>query len=433
MAFWFTDGTTSHWTTYDQNGQPMNEDGAGYAQAWQDRRVDLSPLAGKTISLTALLTDYDTPGGDWTVYYRYAVLVSADGTVHPIYTRQSSISLITSASAGTSNVTYTVNHAPVAVTDASQATEYYHGDQIGSSRLMTSGGGWPVWQGTFLPYGEEYNAQIGTNHYKFTGKERDDESGLDYFGARYYGSALGRFITPDWAASATAVPYAEFADPQSLNLYTYVRNIPTTKVDADGHDCPGCINAATPIILNADDIADGLADAARAFWHFMTSGPPYFHGPLPRPQGNCICPPGNQNNNNGNKNSNNSQSSNAAEQGRDAQGKFLPKNGSEAAPGSAAEREALDAVGATKNTQPIPGSNRIPDGTITNAAGKVVQYAEGKSGAAVSNTAQLRQMARAAMKATGKPLKLVTTNPNVKISSKLEGNANIEIVKLNQK
>jgi len=45
----------------------------------------------------------------------------------------------------------------------------------------------------------------GTNpqHYKFTGKERDSESGLDMFGARYYGSSLGRFMTPDWAASPT--------------------------------------------------------------------------------------------------------------------------------------------------------------------------------------------------------------------------------------
>jgi len=42
-------------------------------------------------------------------------------------------------------------------------------------------------------------------------------------------------MTPDWAAKAAAVPYADFADPQSLNLYTYVRNIPTTHYDADGH------------------------------------------------------------------------------------------------------------------------------------------------------------------------------------------------------
>lgn len=42
-------------------------------------------------------------------------------------------------------------------------------------------------------------------------------------------------MSPDWAAKAIAVPYAEFSDSQSLNLYTYVRNVPTTKFDADGH------------------------------------------------------------------------------------------------------------------------------------------------------------------------------------------------------
>jgi RHS repeat-associated protein len=71
--------------------------------------------------------------------------------------------------------------------------------------------------------------------YKFTGKERDTESGLDLFGARYYGSSLGRFITPDWAAKPTAVPYAHFGNPQSLNLYSYALNNPTTLGDPDGH------------------------------------------------------------------------------------------------------------------------------------------------------------------------------------------------------
>ncbi|HLJ29060.1 MAG TPA: hypothetical protein VKY85_20285 [Candidatus Angelobacter sp.] len=45
-------------------------------------------------------------------------------------------------------------------------------------------------------------------------------------------------MSPDWAAKATAVPYAEFSDPQSLNLYSYVRNVPTSKADTDGH-CEG--------------------------------------------------------------------------------------------------------------------------------------------------------------------------------------------------
>src|SRR5258707_8645348 len=87
----------------------------------------------------------------------------------------------------------------------------------------------------YLPYGEQIAGDTSTSH-KFTGKERDSETQLDYFGARYYSNGLGRFITPDWAAKPAAVPYAVLGDPQSLNLYTYVRNIPTTNIDPDGHE-----------------------------------------------------------------------------------------------------------------------------------------------------------------------------------------------------
>jgi RHS repeat-associated protein len=52
---------------------------------------------------------------------------------------------------------------------------------------------------------------------RYTGKERDAESGLDYFGARYYGSTMGRFMSPDWSSSPTATPYANLQNPQSLN------------------------------------------------------------------------------------------------------------------------------------------------------------------------------------------------------------------------
>ena len=70
---------------------------------------------------------------------------------------------------------------------------------------------------------------------RFTGKERDAETNNDYFGARYYGSTAGRFLSPDWSAEPTAVPYAAFGNPQSLNLYTYTRNNPVTGVDPNGH------------------------------------------------------------------------------------------------------------------------------------------------------------------------------------------------------
>jgi RHS repeat-associated protein len=70
-----------------------------------------------------------------------------------------------------------------------------------------------------------------------TGKERDSESGNDYFGARYYASSMGRFMSPDWSAKQEPVPYAKLDNPQSLNLYAYVLNNPLTHVDPDGHDC----------------------------------------------------------------------------------------------------------------------------------------------------------------------------------------------------
>jgi RHS repeat-associated protein len=53
-----------------------------------------------------------------------------------------------------------------------------------------------------------------------TGKERDTESGLDYFGFRYYGSSMGRFMSPDLGADAFALPFADLKNPQTLNLYS---------------------------------------------------------------------------------------------------------------------------------------------------------------------------------------------------------------------
>ena len=77
----------------------------------------------------------------------------------------------------------------------------------------------------------------GVSASRSTGKERDSETGLDYFGARFYGSNMGRFLTPDWSAAPMPVPYADLNDPQSLNLYGYVRNNPINRTDPNGHWC----------------------------------------------------------------------------------------------------------------------------------------------------------------------------------------------------
>jgi RHS repeat-associated protein len=83
-------------------------------------------------------------------------------------------------------------------------------------------------QGGFI-----YDSDSELAHFacKFTGKERDTESGLDYSGARYYTSSMGRFMSPDWSANASPVPYANLENPQTLNLYSYMNNNPSSNID----------------------------------------------------------------------------------------------------------------------------------------------------------------------------------------------------------
>ncbi len=68
---------------------------------------------------------------------------------------------------------------------------------------------------------------------RYTGKERDAESGLDYFGARYYASTMGRFSSPD----PSGLYYADPTNPQSLNLYSYALNNPLKNTDPTGMYC----------------------------------------------------------------------------------------------------------------------------------------------------------------------------------------------------
>ena len=75
--------------------------------------------------------------------------------------------------------------------------------------------------------------------YHLTGKERDTETGLDYFGARYYGSSVGRFTNPD-----DPLTFADPDNPQSWNLYAYSFNNPLRYSDADGHE--PCVNGVNP-------------------------------------------------------------------------------------------------------------------------------------------------------------------------------------------
>jgi RHS repeat-associated protein len=99
---------------------------------------------------------------------------------------------------------------------------YAHVDALGSVRAVTDGAEALLRRHEFLPFGEEWQAPVPPPDVRlFTGQERDAATGLDYFGARYYRSDLGRFTTPD--------PMGEGA-----SLYAYVGSNPLRFVDPFG-------------------------------------------------------------------------------------------------------------------------------------------------------------------------------------------------------
>lgn len=150
---------------------------------------------------------------------------------------------------------YTINAPPT----SNPTTNYLTSDALGSPRVITDNFGNVVGRRDFMPFGEEINAGVGNRTLsqkydadgitqKFTRKERDKETGLDYFEARYYSSKWGRFTTSDEFVGGpeeliefdgmlghNPTFYAELAEPQSLNKYQYCLSNPLRYVDPDGH------------------------------------------------------------------------------------------------------------------------------------------------------------------------------------------------------
>jgi RHS repeat-associated protein len=120
------------------------------------------------------------------------------------------------------------------------ALHFYFNDWLGTRRVQTDYAGIQEQDCSSLPFGDQLNCTQsigGPTEHHFTGKERDSESGLDYFGARYYGSTMGRFMSPD---PDNASAWAHPGDPQAWNAYSYGRNNPLTNVDPDGETYHVC-------------------------------------------------------------------------------------------------------------------------------------------------------------------------------------------------
>ena len=299
---------------------------------------------------------------------------------------------------------------------------YYFSDHLKTASVITDSAGVIKAESDYYPWGGELQlVNNDSNDYKFTGKKRDIETGLDYFGARYYSNGLGRWVSADWSPAPIPVPYADFHDPQTLNLYQFVGGNPASKADPDGHEGPGSYEG---MVAMANRIGDRFAEDFNTIKNAINNaiGPSLPHGETPALENmkqhlqQCPCP-SNQKQEDSKQNNNNSNSKNQSESG--GQDKKAPNpNGSKGAPdhqqtaneeavkmGPNGEREVrVETPGGEKGSRVIDAA-KVENGKVTEAT-QIIR--PNKNG---TPPAREVRAARDIQKATGVTPKMVPVRP----------------------
>ena len=244
--------------SYDANGNMLTGNNRTFTWDYDNR---VTALNGGTVSMAYDYTGArvkKTSGG--TTYYPFNGYEVAPGGQITKYIR--------------------IGIETVAAKRSNGQTLFYHNDHLGGVNVITdlTHNGARVQLIEYLPWGgmSRQEGSVDPTH-GFTGQELDPESGLYYYGARYYDYDIGRFISPD-----SIVP--EPLDPQSLNRYSYVINNPVNHVDPTGHcffiiDCfiefliidvlEWEITSAISNAIMAVTIAEAVADISLFSYHVM--------------------------------------------------------------------------------------------------------------------------------------------------------------------
>jgi RHS repeat-associated protein len=148
---------------------------------------------------------------------------------------------------------------------ANDRATYRTSDKLGSAVLFITSSGSVVENNRTLPYGEAWLSEVKSiNDKKFTTYQRDQESGLDYAGARFDNSSYGRFMSPDSG-------FARIAIPASLNRYSYSINDPINLSDPDGRWHGGGIIDEPSWPFNPCDVWDHSVDCILMLTSLMRS------------------------------------------------------------------------------------------------------------------------------------------------------------------
>jgi RHS repeat-associated protein len=138
-------------------------------------------------------------------------------------------------------------------------TIFYHHDHLGTPFVVTDAEGMVVSRHRYSPFGEELAPEGSNSHtHRFTGHERDTDTGLDYMMARYYGAELGRFLSIDPARDSV-----DPLNPQSWNRYSYTGNNPIRYIDPDGMHTAENHEEITDLALDNVMSEEALRDVKR--------------------------------------------------------------------------------------------------------------------------------------------------------------------------
>src|SRR3990172_1662708 len=207
---------------HDANGNIIDDGVFTYTYDSENRLIQV------TNGVDVITYEYDGDGrrikrvtNDETTYYAYGVglnvLTEFSGQRVPkfdyIYAGNKNIARVNYDSSG-----------------VKESKTFYHSDHLGSNIAITDATSTVEWDRVYLPYGEGFNdpnVDYLQNTHEYTAKELDEDTGLYYYGARYYNPSIGRFMSVDPAGG-------DQTDPQSWNKYAYVQNNPFKFADPDG-------------------------------------------------------------------------------------------------------------------------------------------------------------------------------------------------------